>query len=48
MSKFGFSEQPFKAKSMAFEARLLLGCLAYNLLHMIRDAAFWGRASDHP
>jgi len=27
----------------ANQARLLVGCLAYNLLHMIRDAAFWGR-----
>ena len=26
----------------ANQARLLVGCLAYNLLHMIRDAAFWG------
>ena len=26
----------------ANQARLLLGCLAYNLLHMIRDTAFWG------
>jgi hypothetical protein len=24
------------------QARLLFGCLAYNLLHMIRDTAFWG------
>ena len=21
---------------------LLVGCLAYNLLHMMRDTAFWG------
>jgi hypothetical protein len=26
----------------ANQARLLVGCLAYNLLHLIRDAAFWG------
>ncbi len=26
----------------ANQARLLVGCLAYNLLHMIRDTAFWG------
>jgi hypothetical protein len=26
----------------ANQARLLIGCLAYNLLHMIRDTAFWG------
>jgi hypothetical protein len=26
----------------ANQARLLVACLAYNLLHMIRDAAFWG------
>jgi len=26
----------------ANQARLLVGCLAYNLLHMIRDSAFWG------
>jgi len=26
----------------ANQARLLIGCLAYNLLHMIRDSAFWG------
>ncbi len=32
----------------ANQARLLVGCLAYNLLHMIRDAAFWARASSHP
>jgi len=28
----------------ANQARLLIGCLAYNLLHMIRDAAFWGES----
>ncbi|MGO9021295.1 MAG: transposase [Syntrophobacteraceae bacterium] len=28
----------------ANQARLLIGCLAYNLLHMIRDAAFWGQS----
>jgi hypothetical protein len=28
----------------ANQARLLVGCLAYNLLHMIRDAAFWGES----
>ena len=28
----------------ANQARLLRGCLAYNLLHMIRDAAFWGES----
>jgi hypothetical protein len=28
----------------AFQARLLVGCLAYNLLHMIRDTAFWGES----
>ena len=27
---------------VANQARLLAGCLAYNLLHMIRDAAFRG------
>jgi hypothetical protein len=27
----------------ANQARLLVGCLAYNLLHMIRDTAFWGQ-----
>ena len=26
----------------ANQVRLLIGCLAYNLLHMIRDTAFWG------
>lgn len=26
------------------QARLLVGCLAYNLLHMIRDSAFWGES----
>ena len=26
----------------ANQARLLVGCLAYNLLHMVRDAAFRG------
>jgi hypothetical protein len=26
----------------ANQARLLVGYRAYNLLHMIRDAAFWG------
>ncbi len=26
----------------ANQARLLVGCLAYNLLHIIRDTAFWG------
>jgi len=26
----------------ANQARLLVGCLAYKLLHMIRDTAFWG------
>ena len=29
---------------VAYQARLLVGCLAYNLLHMIRDAAFWGQS----
>jgi hypothetical protein len=29
---------------VANQARLLIGCLAYNLLHMIRDAAFWGES----
>jgi hypothetical protein len=28
----------------ANQARLLVGCLAYNLLHMIRDTAFWGQS----
>jgi hypothetical protein len=28
----------------ANQARLFVGCLAYNLLHMIRDAAFWGES----
>ena len=28
----------------ANQARLLIGCLAYNLLHMIRDTAFWGES----
>jgi hypothetical protein len=28
----------------ANQARLLVGCLAYNLLHMIRDTAFWGES----
>jgi len=28
----------------ANQARLLVGCLAYNLLHLIRDAAFWGES----
>ena len=28
----------------ASQARLLVGCLAYNLLHMIRDVAFWGES----
>ena len=28
----------------ANQARLLVGSLAYNLLHMIRDAAFWGES----
>ena len=28
----------------ANQARLLVGCLACNLLHMIRDAAFWGES----
>ncbi|MGO9017795.1 MAG: transposase [Syntrophobacteraceae bacterium] len=28
----------------ANQARLLVGRLAYNLLHMIRDAAFWGES----
>jgi hypothetical protein len=28
----------------ANQARLLVGCIAYNLLHMIRDAAFWGES----
>jgi hypothetical protein len=26
----------------ANQARLLVGCVAYNLLYMIRDTAFWG------
>jgi len=26
------------------QARLLIGCLACNLLHMIRDTAFWGQS----
>ena len=26
----------------ANQARLLVGCLAYNMLHMIRNTAFWG------
>jgi hypothetical protein len=30
----------------ANQERLLVGCLAYNLLHMIRDAAFWGESVD--
>jgi hypothetical protein len=25
----------------ANQARILIGCLAYNLLHMIRDTEFW-------
>jgi len=28
----------------ANQARLSAGCLACNLLHMIRDAAFWGES----
>jgi hypothetical protein len=28
----------------ANQARLFVGCLAYNLLHMIRDAAFWSQS----
>ncbi len=28
----------------ANQARLLVGCIAYDLLHMIRDAAFRGRS----
>ena len=28
----------------ANQARLLIGCLAYNLLHVIRDAVFWGES----
>jgi hypothetical protein len=28
----------------ANQARLLVGCLAYNLLHMMRDTAFWGES----
>ena len=28
----------------ANQGRLLVGCLAYNLLQMIRDAAFWGES----
>ena len=28
----------------ANQARLLVGRLAYNLLHMIRDTAFWGQS----
>jgi hypothetical protein len=28
----------------ANQARLFVGCLAYNLLHMIRDTAFWGES----
>ena len=28
----------------ANQARLLVGCVAYNLLHMIRDTAFWGQS----
>jgi hypothetical protein len=28
----------------ANQARFLVGCLAYNLLHMIRDTAFWGES----
>ncbi len=30
----------------ADQARLLVGCLAYSLLHMTPDTAFWGE-SDH-
>ncbi len=29
---------------VANQARLLVGCLAYNLLHMIRDTAVWGES----
>ncbi|MGO9554140.1 MAG: transposase [Syntrophobacteraceae bacterium] len=29
---------------VANQAGLLVGCLSYNLLHMIRDAAFWGES----
>jgi hypothetical protein len=35
------------SRSVEFEAnqaRLLVGCLACNLLHMIRDTAFWGES----
>jgi hypothetical protein len=28
----------------ANQARLFVGCLACNLLHMIRDTAFWGKS----
>jgi len=28
----------------ANQARLFIGCLAYNLLHMVRDAASWGES----
>jgi hypothetical protein len=30
----------------ANQARVLVGCLAYNLLHMIRDTTFRGQSAD--
>jgi hypothetical protein len=37
-------DKPSCHRFAANQARLLVGCLAYNLLHMVRDTAFWGES----